>query len=147
MFVEQLLPVAREGLRTVGDDASLIDAAGLLRETSMNLVVVCNGDGVMTGVITKTDVMRQISHCQGSSCRTAASVVMSRQVTSCRPEDALEEVWSVMKARGLKHLPVIAADGRPVGTLNARTVVEALLVEVQSEEALLRDYVMCVGFH
>lgn len=124
-----------------------MDAARLLRETSVNLVVVCNRAGAMSGVVTRTDVVRQISHCQGSSCQMAASTVMSRQVMSCRPEDALEKIWSMMKERGLKHLPVITGDGRPVGILDARSVVEPLLVEVQSEEALLRDYVMCVGFH
>jgi CBS domain-containing protein len=46
----------------------------------------------LAGVITKTDVVRQISHCRGSGCITAASTVMTRTVILCRPRDPLPEV-------------------------------------------------------
>lgn len=146
MLVEGILPTAHKRLVTIGEDAPVIEAAKLLRETNVNLVIVCNHDGAMVGVITKTDFVRQISHCQGSSCATAVSTMMTRGVTSCRPGDLLHAVWSVMKQHGLTHIPVVGQDTRPVGILNARNVVEALLGEVQNEESLLRDYVMGIGY-
>lgn len=147
MLVERLLPEARERLVTVADNAPLIDAARRLHGAETNLVIVCNSDGAMVGVITKTDVVGQISHCQGCSCVTAASAVMTRDVTFCHPHVFLKDVWSIMKTRGLKHIPVIDQDSRPMGVLNARQVVQALLDEVEYEEQVLRDYVMCVGYH
>jgi len=146
MFVKEILPAARERLATVGDDAPLVEAARLLRGERRSLVVVCDGAGAMAGVITKTDVVDRISHCEGHSCRTAAATVMTREVTFCGPDDPLRDVWSVMKSSGRKHVPVLVEGGRPVGVLNARDVVDALLDEVQSEETLLREYVMCVGY-
>ena len=41
MFVEELLPEARERLVTITDDASLIEVAKLLQEGA-ELVIVCN---------------------------------------------------------------------------------------------------------
>ena len=73
MLVERMLPAARNRLVTIRDDAPLIDAATLLRDLDSDLVVVCNSDELLVGVITKTDVVRQISHCHGSGCITAAS--------------------------------------------------------------------------
>jgi hypothetical protein len=35
----------------------------------------------------------------------------------------------------------------PIGMLNARDALQLLLEEAQDEELLLRDYVMCVGYH
>lgn len=147
MLVERILSTARERLVTIGDNAPLIDAAKRLRDTRVSLVVVCNDDGAMVGVITKTDVVDRISHCQGSSCTTAASAVMTRDVIFCRSGDWLHDVWSVMKRRGLTHIPVVERDARPLGVLYARDAVQALLEEVQDEEGLLRDYVMSVGYH
>jgi CBS domain-containing protein len=146
MLVERMLPAADKRLVTVGDNAPLIDAARLLRDLNVDLLVVCSCDGSLAGVITKTDVVRQISHCQGSACTTAASAVMTRTVILCRPDDPLRDVWSVMKDRGVQNIPVVNRDSRPIGVLNARDVLEVLLEEVEYEEVLLRDYVMCVGY-
>ena len=146
MLVKNLLPAARERLVTIVDDAPLIQAAKLLR-TGTDLVVVCGSAGLLVGVITKTDVVSQISHCQGASCITAASLVMTRDVVVCRPGDWLHEVWSRMKERGFKNVPITDRDSRPVGVLNARDALQVLLEEVENEETLLRDYVMGIGFH
>jgi CBS domain-containing protein len=75
MVVERMLPIAHNRLVTIRDDAPLIEAATLLRDLDRDLVVVCNSDGLLVGVITKTDVVRQISHCNGAGCMTAASSV------------------------------------------------------------------------
>ena len=146
MFVERMLPVARDRLVTISGDAPLIEAAIHLRDLDSDLVVVCNSDGLLAGVITKTDVVRQISRCSGAACMTAASSVMTRTVVLCRPDDSLNEVWSVMKERHLKHMPIVDQDVRPLGVLNARDALEALLEDVEYEGELLRDYVMCVGY-
>ena len=147
MLVERMLPAAREKLVTIGDNAPLIDAAKLLDRKEENLVIVCDSDGVLVGVIAKTDIVRQISCRQGHSCTTAAFTVMTRDVAFCRPHDFLKEVWSTMRERGLKHIPVIDHESRPVGLLIARDVLGVLLEEVEYEEQLLRDYVMCIGYH
>lgn len=146
MLVEQLLAATRVRLVTIRDDAPLIEAARHLHGRETNLVVVCELDGVMVGVITKTDVVDQISRCQGGGCTVAASAVMTRDVTSCQPHVSLTDVWARMRKRGLKHIPVLDEDLRPIGVLDARQTVQALLEEVGSEEELLRDYVMGVGY-
>ena len=147
IFVEATMPQVRKRLVTLADDAQLIEAAKLLREAGTDIVVVCDRDGMLAGVITKTDVVAQISHCQGGSCRTAASSVMNRDVVTCQPGDHMDIVWAEMKARSIKNLPVIDVDSRPVGVFNARDALQALMQEVENEESLLRDYVQCVGYH
>jgi len=49
-----------------------------------------------------------------------------------------------MKERGLKNIPV--ADQDLQGVLNARDILQVLLKESEDEEAMLRDYVMGVGY-
>lgn len=146
MFIEGILPVTRDRLATIRHDAPLIDAARLLSRAQISLVVVCNTDTTLAGVITKTDVVKQIGRCLGSSCITAASAVMTRDVTACHPGESLAEVWSTMKEQGLKHVPVIDAESHPLGVLYARDALQVLLVQTEYEELLLRDYVMGIGY-
>ncbi len=147
MIVERILPAARKRLITIGDDAPLIAAAALLRELDADLIVVHDRDGILAGVITKTDIVRQISHCQGALCMAAASAVMTKAVVCCHHGDLLRDIWSLMKQRHLKNIPILDQESRPIGVLNARDALEALLGEVEYEEDLLREYVMCVGYH
>lgn len=145
MFVEELLPEARERLVTIADDALLIEAARLL-QAETELVIVCNSGGVLIGVITKTDVVKQISHCQGAGCMAQAAAVMTRDVLLCEARDLLHDVWTRMKERGLENVPVVDQASRPLGLLNARDILQVLLDESESDEALLRNYVMGVGY-
>jgi CBS domain-containing protein len=122
-----------------------MDAAKFLREPDADLVVVCSADERMVGVISKTDIVRQFSQRREGDGATAASTVMTRTVVSFRPDDPLHNVWTAMKHRRLKNVPILDPEYRPIGVLNARDVLEALLEEAEHEEMLLRDYVMSIG--
>lgn len=144
ILVEKALSTAYARLVTIADDAPLIDAARLLGAGTD--LVVCCANGALTGVVTKTDVVARMGRCEGAGCTVPASSVMTRDVLICRSGDWLTDVWSRMKSRGLKNVPVAAEDGRPLGVLNARDALQLLLRESQDEEGLLRDYVMSVGY-
>jgi predicted transcriptional regulator len=146
MLVNRLFSQARARLISVKQDAPVTEAARLLRDSRSDMVVVCDREGVLAGVVTKSDVVAQISHCCGSSCTTGVAAVMTTTVSNCRGADRLSDVWQVMKDKQLKNLPVVDDRGCPVGILAAPDVLQALMGEVQQEEALLRDYVMCIGY-
>jgi CBS domain-containing protein len=147
MRVERILSIALQRLITIRDDALLADAAKLLSSTHKALLVVCNPDGVMVGVISKTDVVRQIAHCQGVSCTMSVAAVMTRDVTYCHPNDVLKDVLSIMKERGFVHVPVVNQESKPVGVINARDALQVLLEEVEYDGSFIRDYIMGTGYH
>ena len=72
---------------------------------------------------------------------------MTRDVVFCRPGDLLHDVWTRMKERGLKNIPVVDRDSRPLGVLHARDILQVLLKESEDEESILRDYVMGIGYY
>jgi CBS domain-containing protein len=145
MYMERLLPAAREKLFTIADDTPLTEAAKFLREGT-DLVIVCGPAGRVAGVITKTDVVGQMSRCQGASCTMAASLAMTRDVVVCRPSELLQDVWKRMRDRKLKNIPIVDEDLRPMGVLHARDILQVLLEESEDEESMLRDYVMGIGY-
>jgi CBS domain-containing protein len=146
MLVERMLPIALKRLRTIEADGFLPEAAKLLSDTHISLLVVCGADRKMIGVITKTDIVRQIASCQGSLYRIAASAVMTRNVTYCHPGDPLHDVLSKMKMSGFVRIPIVDWDVRPCGVIDARDALQFILRDVEYDISLLRDYVMGVGY-
>ncbi|WP_232845725.1 CBS domain-containing protein [Aurantimonas marina] len=145
MLVAKLLPTARERMPCIDINATLLQAARLL-DDGREMLLVCDAEGRMTGVLTKTDVVRQTGRCAGASCTAPVVEAMTRDVTTAAPEGQLYGIWEVMKACGFRNIPIIGNSGRPLGVLNARDVLQILLQEVQQEEELLRDYVMNLGY-
>jgi CBS domain-containing protein len=71
---------------------------------------------------------------------------MQTIVVSCTLADSLETVWHMLSTRGFRHLPVLDTDGRTLGVLNARDILGGLLIETESEEEILKQYVMGIGY-
>lgn len=146
MSIRAILPTARRRLLTINDAAPVIDVAQLLSGMHTSLVIVCDLDGLMSGVVTKADVVRQISTCTGCSCTTMVADIMTREVIACHPDDKLIDVWAIMRDNALRQIPVSDHESRPLGLLYASDALEVLLKEVEYEEVLLREYVMGIGY-
>ena len=76
----------------------------------------------------------------------AVSTTMTKDVTYCRPGDLLHDVWTIMKERSLLHVPIVGEDSKPLGVINALDALLSLLEGSEYQEALLRDYVMGIGY-
>jgi len=145
-LVSSMDAIAASRLATVSVKALLADVAKVLSSTHISLVVVCNCDGTMAGVITKTNIVQRISQCEEAVCTMAAADMMTLDVTSCRPTDLLPDVLSMMHKRGFVHIPVIDEQSKPTGVVNARDALRTLQAQEKYEDALLRDYVMGIGY-
>jgi CBS domain-containing protein len=145
-LVRNISAVTRRRLATVLADAPLPDAARLLSVTPISLVIVCGADGTMAGVITKTDVVCAFGHHAGAASAMTSAQVMTREVVFCRSEDRLEDVLHTMGEHSLVHIPVLEAGSRPIGVMEARDALRALVARASHEIWHLRDYIMGVGY-
>ena len=106
MNIDLMLPVVREHLVTIGDDARLVEAAALLSGHRVELLVVCDRTGKVAGVITRKDIVSRIGRCEGSACVASVASAMSRNVVHCHPGDTLQAPWTASgKAPDLTHPP------------------------------------------
>jgi len=144
--VARLLPVARTRLEVIEVGATVVEAARRL-QSGNELLVACTIDARMAGVVSKSDVISCFAAATGSDClRRVVSAVMRRDVVSCVAEEDLHAVWLRMKTSGLKNIPVLNDDARPLGLLSARDTLELILEGTEEEETLMRDYVMGIGY-
>ena len=144
--VSALEAVARSRLLTVRMDALLAEVAALLSNAQISVVVVCDAAGLPMGIITETILVKQLGLGQADFFTTHAGDVATREITACAPDDALSDVLAMMHKRGIIHVLVVDPADKPLGVLNARDGLRALLAAGNHEEELLRNYVMGIGY-
>jgi len=145
-LVSAVEAVARSRLLTVGTNAMLAEVAALLSNAQISVVVVCDAAGLPVGTITETVLVRQLGLGQADFFTTHAEDVMTREIKACVSDDTLSDVLAMMHKRGLIHVLVVDPANKPLGVLNARDGLRALLAAGNREEELLRNYVMGIGY-
>jgi CBS domain-containing protein len=108
----------------VGVDASLEDAAHLLRDNSISGLPVIDGGGALVGVISQTDLVAVMESPIGRLIRTNSSglrvgELMSSPAVTIPLAGSLLEAARVMVSARVHRLVAIDDDGRPVGVLSA----------------------------
>lgn len=146
LLVSGIEAIARSRLLTVSADALLVDVATLLSNAQISVVVVTDAARVPLGIITETVLVRRLGLGQADFFSTCAADVMTREFTTCTPEDRLSDVLAMMHRHSLIHVLLVDADRRVLGVVNARDGLRALLAAGNQEETLLRNYVMGVGY-
>jgi CBS domain-containing protein len=146
LLVSGVEVIARSRLLTVSVDALLVEVASLLSGAQISVVVVCDAAGAALGIITETTLVRRLSLGQADFFTTRAGDVMTPEFTACAPEELLSDVLARMHTRGLIQVLLLDAQRHPIGVLNARDGLRALLAAGNHEEALLRNYVMGIGY-
>ncbi len=146
LLVGSLETMAASRLFTVPTAALLVEVAARLSGAQISLVVVCDTAGAAVGIITETILVRRLGLGQADFFTTHAGDVMTKDFTTCTPQELLSDVLATMHTRGLIHVLLMGADNKPTGVLNARDGLRALLAAGNYEETLLRNYVMGIGY-
>lgn len=146
MLIQNILEAARKRLALLDREDSICKAAALLSNPDTPLVVVCDGSGPAVGVISRSDIVKLLAQAGADAPGASAGAVMTTVVLSCHVDQPLKDVWTTLSARSYRCVPILDNAGRPLGVVHARDLAVAMLDEVTYEEALLRDYVLGVGY-
>jgi predicted transcriptional regulator len=95
-------------------------------------------------VVSKSDLVRHLA--RAGSAEAGAAGLMTRRLVSCGPEDDVRVVWQRMTTRGLQNVPVLGASARPLGVLDIRDAMRAILAADELEEQALANYIAGVGY-
>lgn len=104
---------------------SLESAARLMWEHDCGCAPVCSGDGEQRVVGMITD--RDISMCALFEGKPLAALrvqdAMSRDVSSCGPDEESKQVEQIMTERQVRRVPVVNAEGNLLGILSLADLV------------------------
>lgn len=116
------LPPGR--LLSVEPDSTLAEVARQMRVDDSDSVAVMS-EGRLVGIITERDLVQAIA--DGVDAQQArADVVMSADPATVDQDEDVSIVALKMIRLGIRHLPVLNKDGKPVGVVSARNLVAAL---------------------
>lgn len=119
--------VGAAGLREpfcVEPNVSVRQALGLLRNARRGSVLVCR-DERLVGIFTERDALRLLA--AEADLDVPIERVMTPKPVYLGPGDTLSTAVARMSANGYRRLPIVDADGRPVGLLSARAIVHWLV--------------------
>lgn len=107
-----------EGIRSCAPDDWLAGAAQIMWDTDCGAVPVVDDQQRLCGIITDRDIC-MAAYTKGAPL-TAVRVgeVMTRHVHTCRLDDTLARAATLMAEGQVRRLPVLDADGRPVGIVS-----------------------------
>lgn len=144
MLISALSGMTRARLRIVGEGTPVRAAADAFGDPQLGLIVVAGDDEAARGVVSKSDLVRHLA--AAGHVETPVEAVMTRRVVFASPTDDLHATWQLMVRRQLQNLPLIGAGRRPVGILDIRDALEAILHQEERQEDQLINYIAGSGY-
>ena len=131
---------ASQDVVTVPPEASVRQLVEVLDEYGIGAVVVSSDGSTVHGIVSERDVVRRL-HLDGAAVLDhAVSTIMTSQVHTCTPDDAVEDLASEMTRGRFRHSPVLV-DGHLAGIVSIGDVVKRRIDQLEFERDQLDNYV------
>jgi CBS domain-containing protein len=109
----------------VGPTQTVAEVVELLRRHGKGCVLVCQ-DERLVGIFTERDLVQRIL-APGKPLTLPVADVMTAQPAVVHAKDSIGIAVRRMEEGGYRHLPVVDAEGRPVGILSVKRIVHYLV--------------------
>ncbi len=142
MNVESILRTKGAKVVTIAPDTTIGEAAKLLKRERIGAVVVSEDGSTVAGILSERDIVSGLAEPtrRAGLVEQPVSALMTREVLTCDPADAVEKCMHLMTDRRVRHLPVVQG-GKMVGLVSIGDVVKNRLEELESEAGFLRDLI------
>jgi CBS domain-containing protein len=101
---------------TLDRDASLVEAARVMRDQGIGDVIVVDGDDA-AGIVTDRDIVIRAVADGADPNSTRLGQVVSGDLTAVAPDDPIERAVELMREKAVRRLPVLEG-GKPVGVVS-----------------------------
>ena len=140
MRIDGVLRAKGTEVISVSPQASLQDAAGLLRQHRIGALLVIGSDEQVLGIISERDIVAAVADGGAAALGATVDSAMSAEVVVCSPSDTVEQLMAIMTERRFRHLPVVS-EGSLLGIVSIGDVVKRRLAEVSDEAQALHEYI------
>lgn len=139
--VKQLMQAKAEaGNHVVAPNDTVYHALEVMAEKNVGAVLVCNGEQ-MVGIFSERDYARKIILLGRCSLDTLVEDIMTKDMVTVNPEATVEDCMALMTKYHFRHLPVME-QGRLVGMVSMRDVVEVIISSKQNTIENLENYIL-----
>ena len=117
---------------TIGPNETLSKAIQKLVENDIGALPVCNEKGMLVGIISERDLLKECFQRSSTLSNTKVQDTMTKSVAVGTPEDDLDYATSVMKQKRIRHLPIVV-DQKLEGIISIRDIVSFQLEETEAQ--------------
>jgi CBS domain-containing protein len=126
---------------TVPVEASVADAIRRMLDHHVGAVGIVDKEGRVAGIFTERDVLRKLSLANLNPETTPVRDLMTTPVEMATEETGPGEAMATMVERHFRHLPVADKDGKLLGILSIRNLLEWRIDGLTQELDSLEQYV------
>jgi len=126
---------------TVPVEASVADAIRRMLDHHVGAVGIVDKEGRVAGIFTERDVLRKLSLANLNPETTPVRDLMTTPVEMATEETGPGEAMAIMVERHFRHLPVADNDGKLLGILSIRNLLEWRIDGLTQELDSLEQYV------
>jgi CBS domain-containing protein len=111
--------------RCLGPERTVAEGVALMRQSGVGCLLICRGEELF-GIFTERDLLRRVL-AVNLPLSTPLAAVMTPDPVVVRPKEPIGVAVRHMQQGGLRHLPVVDEQGRPLGVLSAKRIVHYLV--------------------
>jgi CBS domain-containing protein len=139
-----LLKIAHVPPTAVETSATVLEAVQVMAEEGVGAVAVVE-NGQLRGIFTERDVMLRVVLRERQPRETRVNDVMTTPAETTSRDTTAEEALSFMLERHIRHLPIVDGDGKLLGMLSIRNLLEHMVEDLQHEIHSLDQYLLNDG--
>ncbi len=113
--------------------ATAADAIEAMIQRRMGAAAIIDEHGIVAGVFTERDVMHRVALSGRDPHKLPITEVMTTPVLLATRSTTIAEATAVMINHQKRHLPVVEDDGRLIGILSIRHVLERTVDELTAQ--------------
>jgi CBS domain-containing protein len=121
-------------------EASVAEAIRTMLERHVGAVAVIDDERRVAGIFTERDVLRRLALSGRDPERTPVREMMTTPVELATAETGSSEAFVTMVERHFRHLPVVDHDGKLLGMLSIRNLLEWRIEDLTRELGSLEQY-------
>jgi CBS domain-containing protein len=125
----------------VSVEASVADAVRLMLDRHVGGVAIIDSQNRVAGIFTERDVLRKMALSGDDPAKKPVRDVMTTPVELATLATGPGEALAIMLERHFRHLPVVDHDGKLLGMLSIRNVLQWRVDDLTQELDSLEQYV------
>lgn len=128
-------------IAAIGLEASVADAIHKMLDNHVGAVAIVDSEYRVAGIFTERDVLRKMALSQTDPRVTSIRELMTTPVEMATPRTGASEALSIMLERHFRHLPVADDNGKLLGILSIRNLLQWRVDDLSRELESLEQYV------
>jgi len=136
-----ILKLCDEKPPTVGLEATVAQAIEVMLEKSVGGVAVIDSEQRVAGIFTERDVLRKLALSGLDPHKVPVRELMTTPVDMATTETTPGEAFEEMVSRHYRHLPIVDKNGRLLGLLSIRHLLQWRLEELGQQLDSMEQYV------